>query len=158
MARSSAEITVKGNNVIDVELKFTKNGSGMLKLRLAVERWRKQGETWEKTNTSFVNIQLWGELAEKTAEIVEKGMRCQVTGYLEERTWETDAGEKRYSTQVVANDVLIPVESTSILTVVGPFPPVFGLGSRSQLTPGGLYATALVQLRVPPPVLLMVTV
>jgi len=110
MARSSAEITVKGNNVIDVELKFTKNGSGMLKLRLAVERWRKQRETWEKTNTSFVNVQLWGELAEKTAEIVEKGMRCQVTGYLEERAWETDAGEKRYSTQVVGNDVLIPVE------------------------------------------------
>ncbi len=110
MARSSAEITVKGNNVIDVELKYTKNGSGMLKLRLAVERWRRKDNEWEKTNTSFVNIQLWGELAEKTAEIVEKGMRCQVTGYLEERSWETDSGEKRYAMQVVANDVLIPVE------------------------------------------------
>ena len=118
MARSSAEITVKGNNVIDVELGFTKNGNGMLKLRLAVERWRKQGESWEKTNTSFVNIQLWGELAEKTAEIVEKGMRCQVTGYLEERSWETDTGEKRYAMQVVANDVLIPVEDIETMTRV----------------------------------------
>ena len=110
MARSSADITVKGNNVIDVELKFASSGTAMLKLRLAVERWRRQNDQWEKTNTSFVNIQLWGDLAEQTAGIVQKGMRCEVKGYLEERSWETDTGEKRYSTQVVAQDVLILVE------------------------------------------------
>jgi single-strand DNA-binding protein len=111
MARSSAEITVKGNNVIDVELRYASSGTAMLKLRLAVERWRRKDNQWEKTNTSFVNVQFWGDLAEKTAEIVEKGMRCQVTGYLEERSWDDKTtGEKRYATQVVAQDVLIPVE------------------------------------------------
>jgi single stranded DNA-binding protein len=111
MARSSADITLKGNNVIDVELKYASSGTAMLKLRLAVERWRRQNEQWEKTNTSFVNVQLWGDLAEQTAGIVEKGMRCEVKGYLEERSWEdSTTGEKRYATQVVAQDVLIPVE------------------------------------------------
>ena len=111
MARSSADITVKGNNVIDVELKFASSGTAMLKLRLAVERRRRQNNEWEKTNTSFVNIQLWGDLAEQTAGIVKKGMRCEVKGYLEERSWDdANTGEKRYSTQVVAQDVLIPVE------------------------------------------------
>jgi len=110
MARSSSEITVKGNNVIEPELKFAQSGTAMLKLRIAVERWRRQDNQWEKTNTSFINVQIWGDLAEQTAGIVQLGMRCEVKGYLEERSWETDTGEKKFMTQVVAQDVLIPVE------------------------------------------------
>jgi single-strand DNA-binding protein len=119
MARSSADITVKGNNVIDVELKYASTGTAMLKLRLAVERWRRKDNQWEKTNTSFVNIQIWGDLAEQAAGIVQKGMRCEVKGYLEERSWDdTNTGEKRYATQVVAQDVLIPVEDIESLVRV----------------------------------------
>ena len=111
MARSGSEVTIKGNNVIDVELKYSNNGNGMLKLRLATERWRKKGEEWEKTNTSFFNVQVWGDLAEHTAGIVKKGQRIIVTGYLEERNWEDkNTGEKRYATQIVANDISIPVD------------------------------------------------
>ncbi len=111
MARSSANITVKGNNVIDVECKYANSGTAMLRLRLAVERWKRNGEQWEKTQTSFVNCQLWGDLAEQTAGIVQKGMRCQVEGRLEERSWEDKTtGETRYAMQVVADDVFIPVE------------------------------------------------
>ena len=116
MARSSAEITVKGNNVIDVELKYSSNGNGMLKLRLATERWRKQGDSWEKTNTSFFNVQVWGDLAESAAGIVQKGQRIIVSGYMEERNWEDkNTGEKRYATQIVANDISIPVEDIESL-------------------------------------------
>ena len=78
MARSLAEATIRGNNVVDVELKYTNNGSAMLRLRLAVERWRRKNEEWEKTNQSFFNVVLWGDLAESTAEIIEKGQRIEV--------------------------------------------------------------------------------
>ena len=119
MARSGTEVTVKGNNVIDVELKYSSNGNGMLKLRLATERWRKQGDSWEKTNTSFFNVQVWGDLAEAAAGIGQKGQRIIVTGYLEERSWEDkNTGEKRYATQVVANDISIPVEDIESLVRV----------------------------------------
>lgn len=119
MARSGTEVTVKGNNVIDVELKYSSNGNGMLKLRLATERWRKQGDAWEKTNVSFFNIQVWGDLAEAAAGIIQKGQRIIVTGYLEERNWEDKTtGEKRYATQVVANDISIPVEDIESLVRV----------------------------------------
>lgn len=119
MARSSANITVKGNNVIDVELKYANSGTAMLRLRLAVERWKRNGEQWEKTQTSFVNCQLWGDLAEATAGIVEKGMRCQIEGRLEERSWEDKTtGETRYAMQVVADDVFIPVEDIENMTRV----------------------------------------
>ena len=118
MARSGSEITIKGNNVIDVLLKYSNAGTAMLRLRVATERWRKQNESWEKTNTSFFNVQLWGDLAEHTAGIVEKGMRIEVKGQMEERSWETDTGEKRYAYQLNAREVLIPVEDIESLVRV----------------------------------------
>ncbi len=129
MARSSANITVKGNNVIDVELKYANSGTAMLRLRLAVERWKRNGEQWEKTQTTFVNCQLWGDLAEQTAGIVQKGMRCQIEGRLEERSWEdANTGETRYAMQVVADDVFIPVEDIESMVRVQ-------RGDKSQAKP-----------------------
>ena len=129
MARSSANITVKGNNVIDVELRYANSGTAMLRLRLAVERWKRNGEDWEKTQTSFVNCQLWGDLAEQTSTIVQKGMRCQVEGRLEERSWEdATTGDTRYAMQVVADDVFIPVEDIESMVRVQ-------RGDKSQAKP-----------------------
>jgi len=118
MARSESQMTLRGNNVIDVEMKYTQTGTAMLRLRLAVDKWKKSGESWEKTNTSFFNVQLWGDLAEHTAGIVEKGMRIEVKGQMEERSWETDTGEKRYAYQLNAREVLIPVEDIESLVRV----------------------------------------
>lgn len=118
MARSESQMTLRGNNVIDVEMKYTQTGTAMLRLRLAVDKWKKSGNDWEKTNTSFFNVQLWGDLAEHTAGIVEKGMRIEVKGQMEERSWETDTGEKRYAYQLNAREVLIPVEDIESLVRV----------------------------------------
>jgi single-strand DNA-binding protein len=118
MARSEAQVTLRGNNVIDVEMKYTQTGTAMLRLRLAVDKWKKSGEVWEKTNTSFFNVQLWGDLAEHSAGIVEKGMRIEVKGQMEERSWETDTGEKRYAYQLNAREVLIPIEDIESLVRV----------------------------------------
>ena len=118
MARSESQMTLRGNNVIDVEMKYTQTGTAMLRLRLAVDKWKKSGEAWEKTNTSFFNVQLWGDLAEHTAEIVEKGQRIEVKGQMEERSWETDAGEKRFAYQLNAREVLIPIEDIESLVRV----------------------------------------
>tara|TARA_B100000029_G_scaffold516042_1_gene626362 strand:- start:598 stop:1044 length:447 start_codon:yes stop_codon:yes gene_type:complete len=118
MARSESNMTLRGNNVIDVELKYSSNNTAMLRLRLAVDKWKRANEGWEKTNTSFFNVQLWGDLAEHTAGIVEKGMRVEVKGPMEERSWETDEGETRYAYQLTAREVLIPVEDIESLVRV----------------------------------------
>ena len=118
MARSESQMTLRGNNVIDVEMKYTQTGTAMLRLRLAVDKWKKSGEAWEKTNTSFFNVQLWGEQAEHAAEIIEKGQRLEVKGPIEERSWTTDEGEKRYAYQVTAREILIPLEDIESLVRV----------------------------------------
>ena len=118
MARSEASMTLRGNNVIDVELKYSNAGTAMLRLRLAVDKWKKDGDQWEKANTSFFNVHLWGEQAEHAAEIIEKGQRLEVKGPIEERSWTTDEGEKRYAYQVTAREILIPLEDIESLVRV----------------------------------------
>lgn len=88
-------VTLIGNLVEDPELRFTPSGIAMAKIRLAVNRrWRDQQDQWQE-ETSFFGGTLWREAAENAAESLQKGMRVIVSGSLEQRSWETQEGEKR---------------------------------------------------------------
>ena len=91
-------ITEVGNLTSDPELKFTNSGMAQVKLSIAVNRKVKEVET-----TSFFNIVAWGSLAENVANSLHKGNRVIVAGRLEQRTWETDKGEKRNTVEIVAD-------------------------------------------------------
>lgn len=93
MAQNS--VTLVGNLVEDPELRFTPSGVAMAKVRFAVNRrWRDRNEEWQE-ETSFFGGTCWRDMAENVAESLQKGMRVIVTGQLEQRTWETQEGEKR---------------------------------------------------------------
>jgi single-strand DNA-binding protein len=92
---ASNTVTLVGNLVEDPELRFTPSGVAMAKIRIAVNRrWRDQQGEWQE-ETSFFGGTLWREAAENAAESLQKGMRIILTGSLEQRTWETQEGEKR---------------------------------------------------------------
>ena len=93
-------ITVVGNVTQDPELKFTNSGMAQVKLSIAVNRKVKEVET-----TSFFNIVAWGSLAENVANSLHKGNRVIVAGRLEQRTWETDKGEKRNTVEIIADEI-----------------------------------------------------
>jgi single-strand DNA-binding protein len=77
----------------------------MAKIRLAVNRrWRSQDGEWQE-QTSFFTGTVWREQAETVAESLQKGMRVIVTGRLEQRSWETDQGEKRSVVEVQIDEV-----------------------------------------------------
>lgn len=93
MAQNS--VTLVGNLVEDPELRFTPSGVAMAKVRFAVNRrWRDRNEEWQE-ETSFFGGTCWRDMAENVAESLQKGMRVIVTGQLEQRTWETQEGDKR---------------------------------------------------------------
>lgn len=93
-------VTLVGNLVDDPELRFTPGGQAMAKLRFAVNRrWKDRADEWQE-ETSFFGGTLWGEAAENAAESLTKGTRVIVTGTLEQRTWETNDGEKRSVVEV----------------------------------------------------------
>ena len=95
-----------GNITRDPELRFTPSGAAVANFGLAVNRrWRnQQTNEWEE-QVSFFDIVCWRELAENVAESLTKGSRVMVSGRLDQRSWETDNGEKRSKVEVVADEI-----------------------------------------------------
>ena len=99
-------VTLVGNLTRDPELRFTASGAATATFGLAVNRrWQnRQTNDWEEA-TSFFNVVCWREMADNAAESLSKGMRVLVTGRLEQRSWETDNGEKRSVVEIVADEI-----------------------------------------------------
>lgn len=98
--------TLVGNATRDPELRYTPSGASVVTFGLAVNRrWmNRQTNEWEE-ETSFFDVKAWGTLAENVADSIEKGLRLVVTGRLEQRTWETDDGQKRSKVELIADDI-----------------------------------------------------
>jgi single-strand DNA-binding protein len=99
-------ITLVGNVTRDPELRYTPSGQANLRLGMAVNRrWQnRQTNEWEE-QVSFFNVVAWASLAENAGESVAKGNRIIVTGRLEQRSYETNDGEKRQVVEVVADEI-----------------------------------------------------
>ncbi|MCZ7527801.1 MAG: single-stranded DNA-binding protein [Acidimicrobiia bacterium] len=103
---SSNTITIVGNLTREPELRFTPSGAAKAAFGVAVNRrWQnRQTQEWEEA-TSFFNVVCWRDLAENVSESLPKGARVIVTGRLEQRSWETEDGEKRSIVEIVADEV-----------------------------------------------------
>jgi single-strand DNA-binding protein len=99
-------ITVVGNVTRDPELRFTPSGQPTASFGVAVNRrWQnKQTSEWEEA-VSFFDVVCWREMAENASESLSKGSRVIVTGRLEQRSWETQEGEKRSKIEIVADEI-----------------------------------------------------
>lgn len=95
-----------GNLTRDPELRFTPSGAAVANFGLAVNRrWRNQQTNEWDEQVSFFDVVCWRELAENVAESLTKGSRVMVSGRLDQRSWETQEGEKRSKIEVVADEV-----------------------------------------------------
>lgn len=99
-------VTLVGNVTRDPELRFTPSGQATATFGLAVNRrWQnRQTQEWEEA-TSFFDIVCWRELAENASESIKRGARVIVTGRLDQRSWETQEGEKRSKIEVTADEL-----------------------------------------------------
>ena len=99
-------IMLVGNITRDPELRFTPTGQATATFGLAVNRrWQnRQTQEWEEA-TSFFDVVCWREMAENAAESLARGSRVIVTGRLEQRSWETQDGDKRSKVEVVADEI-----------------------------------------------------
>ncbi|MEZ5321419.1 MAG: single-stranded DNA-binding protein [Microthrixaceae bacterium] len=103
---SGNTVDLIGNVTKDPELRFTPSGQAVATFGLAVNRrWQnRQTQAWEEA-TSFFDVVCWAQLAENVAESVTKGTRLIVTGRLDQRSWESQEGERRSKVEVVADEV-----------------------------------------------------
>ena len=99
-------VSLVGNVTRDPDLRFTPTGQPNANFGLAVNRrWQnRQSGEWEE-QVSFFDIVCWGDMAENVSESLTKGSRVVVSGRLQQRSWETQNGEKRSKIEVVADEV-----------------------------------------------------
>jgi single-strand DNA-binding protein len=77
-------------------------------------RWQnRESNEWEES-TSFFDVVTWRDLAENVALSLTKGSRVLVSGRLEQRSWETDGGERRSKVEIVADDVAASLRFATI--------------------------------------------
>src|SRR5947207_14874517 len=101
------QVTMVGNVPRDPELRYTPNGSALVKFGVAVSRRFKDEATgqWKDAETSFFDVTAWRQLAENVAESLTQGSRVVVVGRLRTNSWETAEGEKRSKIEIEADEV-----------------------------------------------------
>jgi single-strand DNA-binding protein len=98
--------TIIGNLTRDPEIRYTRDGQATTTIGVAVNRrWQNRDtNAWEES-TSFFDVVTWRDLAENVALSLTRGMRVVVTGRLEQRSWETEEGDRRFKVEIVADEV-----------------------------------------------------
>lgn len=99
------KVILLGRLGADPEVKTISNGNTVTRLSLATsENWvDKEGQKQERTE--WHKVVIWGKLAELAGKRLSKGKQAYVEGRLQSRSWEDQQGQKRYTTEIVANTI-----------------------------------------------------
>jgi single-strand DNA-binding protein len=105
MASGVNKVILVGHLGADPDMRHTQSGAGVCELRVATnETWNdKSGQRQERTE--WHRVVVWGKLAELCSKFLSKGRLVYVEGRLRTRSWDDKDGNKRYTTEIVANDV-----------------------------------------------------
>ena len=105
------------NNVVligrltkDPDLRYLQTGTALCKFGLAVDKGlskdnKQEMEAQGKHTADFINIVVWGKMAENAANYLAKGRLVGIQGRIQSGSYTADDGTKRYTTDVVANNV-----------------------------------------------------
>ena len=107
MAEGLNRATLIGNLGTEPELKYTQSGQAVLRLRLATSESyvNRAGERQQRTEWQTVII--WGKRGEALNNILSKGRSICAEGRIQYRDWEDKDGNKRTSTEIVANNIVL---------------------------------------------------
>ena len=98
-------VQILGNLARDPELRFTKIGRAVATFTVAATNTYIDSATNEtKEQTAFINCVAWGKIGESVGAC-KKGERLFVNGRIQTRSYDTQDGQKRYVTEVVADFV-----------------------------------------------------
>lgn len=92
-----------GNVTKDIELKKSNNGLSYCNFTLAIPRPFKNGNGEKESD--YIRIKAWRDLAENVCKYVHKGDKVAVCGKIQGNSYQDENGEKKYSTEVVADEV-----------------------------------------------------
>lgn len=98
------KVILVGNMTADPELKQTPSGASVCSFSIAVNRRFAKADQGQQT-VDFINIVAWRQQAEFVSRYFKKGNPILICGQLQTRTWTDNQGQKRYATEVNADEV-----------------------------------------------------
>ena len=98
------KVILMGNMTADPELRQTTSGISVCSFTIAVNRRASKTEQ-NQQSVDFINVVAWRQQAEFVSRYFKKGNPILVCGQLQTRTWTDNQGQKRYATEVYADEV-----------------------------------------------------
>lgn len=101
------KVILGGRMTADPELRQTGNGTPVTSFSIAVNRAysAQQDNVSGQPTADFINVVAWRNRAEFVCKYFRKGSSICVVGSLQTRTWTDNNGQKRYATEVIADEV-----------------------------------------------------
>lgn len=102
MAGTVNKVILVGRLGRDPEIRYTASGQALAKFSLATDENRKDRDGNWQTETTWHNIVLWAQQAERAGEMLKKGNLVYVEGRIRNRSWDDpETGQKKYMTEIV---------------------------------------------------------
>ena len=101
------KVTLIGNVGAKPEMVAFKENRKLARFSLATNEYYTNDKGEKQQSTQWHNVVAWGKTAQIIEQYVNKGQELAVEGKLTSRSYETKEGEKRYITEVVANEILM---------------------------------------------------
>ncbi len=104
MSLNLNKVILAGRIVADPELKQTPGGANVVTIRIAVNRGFRSRDAQQQNEADFFNVTAWQNTAEFIAKYFRKGSAICICGRIQNRSWIDQNGQKRYATDIVAEE------------------------------------------------------
>ena len=104
MSLNLNKVILAGRLVADPELKQTAGGANVVSVRIAVNRRFQSRDSQQQNEADFFNVTAWQNTAEFIAKYFRKGSAICICGRIQNRTWVDQNGQKRYMTDIIAEE------------------------------------------------------
>jgi single-strand DNA-binding protein len=107
MSRGLNKVMIIGRLSREPEMRYTPSGRPVTTFNVATTRTWNSSDGERHTETEWFNVVAWGSLAEICNQHLSKNKQVYIEGRLQNRTWEDSTGNKRSSTEIVANEMIV---------------------------------------------------
>ena len=128
------KVVLCGRMTADPELKQTTSGIAVVSFTLAVNRryQTKNADGAQAQQADFISVVAWRQTAEFISRYFRKGSALCITGSIQTRTWQDQQGQKRYATEVVADEAMFVDSKNDAGAVPGQYADSYNAPSYSS--------------------------
>lgn len=106
MSRGVNKVILIGHLGKDPEVRHTQSGQAIATLSVATsESWTDKQNGQKQEKTEWHRVVAWGKSAENAGKYLSKGRQVYIEGKLQTREWQDKEGQKRFTTEIVAQDI-----------------------------------------------------